>query len=55
MITSLAEKKGGMQKTKVYMEAFGDLIVELHLVDLPEINGVGGEEATRSPHAQTYI
>ena len=42
------------------MEAFVDLIEELHLVDLPNINEfilgtLGGEETMRSPHTWTDL
>lgn len=40
VITSLAEKKGGMRRMDVGMEAFVDIISELHLMDMLTNNGV---------------
>eukprot|EP00253_Pinus_taeda_P027563 PITA_27563 len=40
MVTSLVEKKGGRRRKEDDMEAFGDIIEELHVVDLPMMNGV---------------
>lgn len=40
MITSLEEKQGGLRRTNPYMEAFGDMIMEQRLVDIPTINGI---------------
>jgi len=40
MITSLAKKRGGMKRTDMDMELFGDTIAEQRLVDIQTINGV---------------
>lgn len=39
LITSLEEKKGGMRREELEIEKFSDIQEELHLVDIPTING----------------
>lgn len=39
LITSLEEKKGGIRREELEMEQFRDIQEELHLMDIPTING----------------
>lgn len=40
MITTTTEKRGGSKRPDQDMEAFGEMILEQRLVDIPTINGI---------------
>ena len=40
MLLNLAEKRGGIRREEPEMELFRDLLIDLHLVDIPTVNGM---------------
>ena len=40
MILNLTKKKGGIRREDPEMEIFRDLLTDLHLVDIPTVNGM---------------